>query len=68
MIQLSTDPELAQLLIQDNNIRNQSIEILTFIIKSNYRKNENKANINSLRDEVLIATLKAYSPEIAAHH
>jgi len=49
-------------------VRNQCIEILTHIIKQNFRKNKNHCNLHEFKDEILIATLKAYSPDIAPQH
>jgi hypothetical protein len=48
-------------------MRNQCIEILTYMIKLN-RKKGSPANVEQFRDDILVATLKAYSPEVAPQH
>ena len=48
-------------------MRNQCIEILTYMIKLN-RKKGGVANVEQFRDDILVATLKAYSPEVAPQH
>lgn len=49
-------------------MRNVSIEILTYLIKLNLRKNNNKCDISQFRENLLITTLKAYSPDVAPQH
>jgi hypothetical protein len=53
----------------ENNVRNTSIEILTYVIKINFRKNKDQVlshkNLDRFRDEILHATLRAYSPDMA---
>lgn len=49
-------------------MRNVSIEILTYLIKINYRKNNNKADLSEFRENLLVTILKAYSPDVAPQH
>jgi len=60
-------PQQHHLVLQQNNIRNTCIELLTHIIKQSHRS-ANAQNLEAYRDDILIATLKAYSPDIAPQH
>jgi hypothetical protein len=53
---------------QESNVRNISIEILTYLIKINYRKNNNQADLVQFRENLLVTILKAYSPDVAPQH
>jgi len=68
VVQMTSEQSVSHLQLQENSVRNSSIEILTFIIKQNYKKNNNQANLEAFREEILDATLKAYSPEVAPQH
>ena len=56
----------------EGSVRNSSLEILTYVMKINYRKNQNQAlsqkNLERFREDILQATLRAYSPDIAPQH
>lgn len=45
---------------------------MTYVIKQNYRRNKNQGinakNLERFRDDILNATLRAYSPDIAPQH
>lgn len=66
------DQNMMQQMGNESNSRNCAVEILTFVIKQNYRRNQNQGvnanNLERYRDEILNATLRAYSPEIAPQH
>lgn len=47
-------------------MRNLGMEILTYAIKQNSKKNGE--GIDMFRDEIVLATLRAYSPEVAPQH
>lgn len=76
IIQLSTSSKSTKpqqhLVLQQNNIRNTCIELLTHIIKQSHRSGSGTGNaassLEGYRDDILIATLKAYSPDIAPQH
>ena len=51
----------------ETNVKNSSIEILTYVVKINHRKNKNKM-VDKFRDDILQATLRAYSPDTAPQH
>ena len=56
----------------ESNARNSAVEIMTYVIKQNYRRNKNQGinakNLERFRDDILNATLRAYSPDIAPQH
>ena len=62
-------PEMMQQMGSESNSRNSAVEIMTYVIKQNYRRNQNQGinakNLERFRDDILNATLRAYSPDIA---
>jgi hypothetical protein len=65
-------PEMMQQMGSESNSRNSAVEIMTYVIKQNYRRNQNQGinakNLERFRDDILNATLRAYSPDIAPQH
>mmetsp|Transcript_2731 Transcript_2731/g.4652 ORF Transcript_2731/g.4652 Transcript_2731/m.4652 type:complete len:124 (+) Transcript_2731:1159-1530(+) len=57
---------IGQGLTSDSNLCNLTIEILTYIVKQNYRSHlqtgQRCKNIERFRDDILVAALSAYSP------
>ena len=46
-----------------NQMRNLGMEILTYAIKQNSKRGDQ--GIDMFRDEIVLATLRGYSPEVA---